>query len=138
MRARYIIRDIANGSGRAWRQAEWKLRQDNTHETPRRDLTDALATLPNPEKWKPGPPDAEGRRFAIEVHVGEDWGDAPVRDTAYDFANENEARAEAMREMWRQYCLGSTRKEIGAYVISDDAGENNGSPSVEVLLTLPL
>lgn len=137
MRARYVIRDMANGSAKAWRQAEWKLRQDNIHETPRKDLSDALATLPDPRERKTPAPDPRGRRFAIEVHAGEDWGDNPaVRDTGYDFTSVEAAAAEATAEMWRQYCLGTPRHEIGAYVTSDDT-DANGEPTVHELISLP-
>lgn len=140
MRARYVIRDMANGEAKAWRQAEWKLRGDRTHPNNKRDLADAIATLPDPRnRQEPTVPDPKGRRFAIEVHASGDWGDhPPVRDTGYEFASVAEASAEAVREMWRQYCLGESRRDIGAYVISNDAETtDDGDPSVYELLTLP-
>jgi hypothetical protein len=135
MRARYIIRDMANGSHRAWRQAEWKLRKGESHARVVKDLEDALASLPDPrKKHDRKPPD--GHRYAVDVHIGEDWGEGPIVETDYKFESRTDADHFALQEMWRQYCLGTPRDRIGAYVFSDDA-ENGGDPSVHELLALP-
>lgn len=150
MRARYLIRDMANGDPAAWRAAEQKLRPGRRpiHEDNRRNLTDAMATLPDPRKKTNETPDAQGRRFAVTVHAGEDWSvvrykithkeiDPPVLATDFDYASLTAAQYAAFQEMWRQYCLGTPRDEIGAYVTSNDATENQ-PPSVEDQLTLPV
>ncbi len=138
MRARYLIRDMANGSVDAWQRAELKLSQSDIRPANRKALDGAMATLPDPRR-----PDAikrepaDGRRYAITVHASEDWSDNPaIVDTEYIYENRTDATVEAYREMWRQYCLGSPANHIGAYVISDDATDTD-DPSVETLLTLP-
>lgn len=136
MRARYLIRDMANGDTDAWKRAEVKLSQSDIQAANRQDLTDAMSTLPDPRRpVEQAPPDH--RRYSLTVHASEDWGDEPpVVDTDYKYNSQSEATIEAFREMWRQYCLGAPRNWIGAYVTSNDAIGNN-DPSIEVLVTLP-
>jgi hypothetical protein len=136
MRARYLIRDMANGDTEAWKRAEVKLSQSDVQAQNRQDLSDAMATLPDPRQPRQLP-EPDGKRYAITVHAAQDWGDEPpVVDTSYKFGSQAEATVEAFREMWRQYCLGAPRNYIGAYVISDDA-VNGEDPSIETLLVLP-
>jgi hypothetical protein len=140
MRARYLIRDMANGDPAAWRAAEQKLQPGRRpiHEDNRRNLIDAMATLPDPRKKTTDKPDAKGRRFAVTVHAGEDWAiDPPVLATGFDYTSPTAAQNAAFQEMWRQFCLGTPRDEIGAYVTSNDATEDQ-PPSVEDQLTLPV
>jgi hypothetical protein len=140
MRARYLIRDMANGDITAWERAEVKLSQSDIQAKNRQDLNDAMSTLLDPRR-----PDSvertpvDHRRYAITVHAAQDWGDEPpVIDTDYVYESQTDAVIEAFREMWRQYCLGSPRNHIGAYVTSDDADQtDSGDPSVEMLLALP-
>jgi hypothetical protein len=138
VRARYLIRDMANGDVTAWNRAELKLSQSDIKPQNRQDLSDAMATLLDPRQPR-RLPEPDGRRYAITVHAAQDWGDEPpVVDTSYKFDSQSEATVEAFREMWRQYCLGAPRNYIGAYVISNDGRDtSDGDPSVEVLLTLP-
>jgi hypothetical protein len=139
MRARYLIRDMANGDAAAWTRADMKLSQSDIQASNRRDLTDAMATLPDPRRPEPIEREpVDHRRYAVEVYAAADWGDGPALDTDFVFERRTDAVAEAFRQMWRQYCLSSPRDEIGAYVISDDAETTeSGDPSVEILLTLP-
>lgn len=140
MRARYLIRDMANGDVAAWERAEAKLSQSDIQAKNRQDLSDAMSTLLDPRR-----PDSvertpvDHRRYAITVHASQDWGDEPAAlDTDYTYECRTDAVIDAFREMWRQYCLGSPRNHIGAYVTSNDADRtDNGDPSVEILLALP-
>lgn len=138
MRARYLIRDMANGDVGAWERAEVKLSQSDIQPKNRQDLNDAMSTLLDPRRADTiDRTPVDHRRYAITVHAAQDWGDEPpVVDTGYIYECRTDAIIEAFREMWRQYCLGSPRNEIGAYVISDDQTDNS-DPSVETLLVLP-
>jgi hypothetical protein len=140
MRARYLIRDMANGDVAAWERAELKLSQSDVRPKNRQDLTDAISTLPDPRRpvsieREP----VDHRRYMLTVHASEDWGnEPPALETGYDFESRTDATIEAFREMWRQYCLGSPRNHIGALITSDDAERTeSGDPSVEMLLALP-
>jgi hypothetical protein len=139
MRARYLIRDMANGDIDAWKRAEAKLSQPDIQPVNRQDLLDAMATLYDPRR-----PElvervpVDHRRYAITVHATEDWGDPPAVDTNYIYTCRTDAVIEAHREMWRQYCLGAPKSHIGAYVVSNDADSTeSGDPSVEMLFALP-
>jgi len=137
MRARYLIRDMANGDITAWQRAESKLSQTDINPKNRADLSDAMSTLLDPRRVDlVDRAPVDHRRYAVTVHASEDWGDEPpVVDTGYKFECRTDADIEAFREMWRQYCLGSPRNHIGAYVTSNDAKDDD--PSVDVLLVLP-
>jgi hypothetical protein len=72
--------------------------------------------------------------YAVDVHATEDWGDGPVWECGYDLVTEEAAREVAVVKMLEQVVEGVPVEWIGAYVISDDAGD--GEPSIEDTLTL--
>lgn len=75
-------------------------------------------------------------KYAIDLHVGDDWGGAPEHQTGYDFETRGDAIAAAVKLMKAQVDHGADINLLGAYVISDDAEANRGSPSTEHLVTL--
>lgn len=127
MRARYLIRDMANGDPKAWARAEAKVSQSDVMPENRQVLLDAMATMPDPRV-----------RFSVTVHTSADWSaEPPAHASGFTFETREAATVEAFREMWRQFCAGAPRSQVGAYVTSNDSFRNGGVPSVEVLLTLP-